>query len=238
MKKLVVLSGAGISAESGISTFRDSDGLWENHKIEDVASPEGFARNPKLVLDFYNLRRRQLKSVFPNKAHLILQELEQHFEVNIITQNVDDLHEQAGSKNVLHLHGELRKVRPINNPENIIHWEDDLNLGDKGNFGNQLRPHIVWFGEMVPEMENAEKIVSQADILLIVGTSLQVYPAAGLIHSAPEHCDIFVIDPHLENRFTHQNNFYKMSATEGMEKFKKKLFILKKYGTLIVSYDL
>lgn len=228
MKKLVVLSGAGISAESGISTFRDSNGLWENHKIEDVASPEGFARNPQLVLDFYNLRRRQLKSVFPNKAHLILKELEQNFEVNIITQNVDDLHEQAGSNNVLHLHGELKKVRPINNYNNIITWEEDLNIGDKDNCGNQLRPHIVWFGEMVPEIENAEKIVSQADILLIVGTSLQVYPAAGLIHSAQENCKIFVIDPHLENKLTPQDNFYKMSATEGMEKLKK--ILLTKYS--------
>lgn len=223
MKKLVVLSGAGISAESGISTFRDSNGLWENHKIEDVASPEGFARNPQLVLDFYNLRRRQLKSVSPNKAHLILKELEQYFEVDIITQNVDDLHEQAGSTNVLHLHGELKKVRPINNYKHIITWEEDLNLGDKDNYGNQLRPHIVWFGEMVPEMENAEKTVSKADILLVIGTSLQVYPAAGLIHNAPEYCEIFVIDPHLENKFTHQDNFYKMSATEGIEKFKEYL---------------
>ena len=225
MKKLVVLSGAGISAESGISTFRDSNGLWENHKIEDVASPEGFARDPKLVLDFYNLRRQQLKSVSPNKAHLILKELEQYFDVHIITQNVDDLHERSGSQNVVHLHGELRKARPINNSENIIDWEDDLNLGDTDQFGSQLRPHIVWFGEMVPEMEKAEKIVSKADLLLVIGTSLQVYPAAGLIHNTPENCEIFVIDPHLENKFTNQNNYYKMSATDGMIKLKENLLV-------------
>ena len=161
-KKLVVLSGAGISAESGISTFRDSNGLWENHRIEDVASPEGFARHPKLVLDFYNLRRRQLKDIKPNLAHEILAELEQDFDVYIITQNVDDLHERAGSKNVLHLHGELKKVRSSKNASHILDWEEDCNLGDLDEFGNQLRPHIVWFGEMVPEMDHAAEIASEA----------------------------------------------------------------------------
>lgn len=223
MKKLVVLSGAGISAESGISTFRDSDGLWENHRIEDVASPEGFARDPKLVLDFYNLRRRQLKEVLPNKAHEILAELENDFDVQIITQNVDNLHEKAGSTKVLHLHGELTKVRPVNNETNLIFWENDLNLGDKDEFGNQLRPHIVWFGEMVPEMENAAKLASEADILLVIGTSMQVYPAAGLINYVPENCEVYVIDPNLENTFTNQSNFIKMSATKGMEYFKENL---------------
>ena len=222
-KKLVVLSGAGISAESGISTFRDSNGLWENHRIEDVASPEGFARNPKLVLDFYNLRRRQLKDVKPNLAHEILAELEQDFDVYIITQNVDDLHERAGSKNVIHLHGELKKVRSVKNSTKIYDWEEDCNLGDCDELGNQLRPHIVWFGEMVPEMDNAAEIASKADIFIVIGTSMQVYPAAGLIHYAPKNCDIYVIDPHLENQFTKHENFLKTSATEGMKILKERL---------------
>ena len=145
-KKLVVFSGAGISAESGVQTFRDSNGLWENHRVEDVASPEGFKRNPQMVLDFYNARRTQLNEVLPNKAHLILAELEDDFDVNIITQNVDDLHERAGSTKVIHLHGELKKARPVNSESNIIPWEKDLNLGDLNFEGIQLRPHIVWFG--------------------------------------------------------------------------------------------
>ncbi len=223
-KKIVVLSGAGISAESGISTFRDSDGLWENHKIEDVASPEGFERNPQLVLDFYNLRRKQLKEVQPNEAHKILATLEKDFDVEIITQNVDDLHERAGSTKVLHLHGELLKVRPVNDEKNIIPWEKDLNIGDADKNGKQLRPHIVWFGEMVPEMDNASVIASQADIFVVIGTSMQVYPAAGLIHHVPEQCEIFVIDPHLETQYTKSENFFKTSATEGMKKLKELLY--------------
>lgn len=222
-KKLVVLSGAGISAESRISTFRDSNGLWENHRIEEVASPEGFARNPKLVLDFYNLRRRQLKDVKPNLAHEILAELEQDFEVHIITQNVDDLHERAGSKNVIHLHGELKKVRSVKNETQIFDWEEDCNLGDCDERGDQLRPHIVWFGEMVPEMDNAAEIASEADIFIVIGTSMQVYPAAGLINYVPKNCEIFVIDPHLENQFTKHENFLKTSATEGMKILKERL---------------
>lgn len=222
-KKLVVLSGAGISAESGIKTFRDSNGLWENHRVEDVASPEGFARNPQQVLDFYNLRRRQLKEVQPNDAHKILAELEQNFEVRIITQNVDDLHERAGSQNVLHLHGELLKARPVKSDSNIIPWENDLNLGDLNSEGIQLRPHIVWFGEMVPEMENATKIVETADIFLVIGTSMQVYPAAGLIHYVPEHCEIYVIDPNLEHSYTNSENCFKCGGSEGMRKLKEVL---------------
>ena len=222
-KKIVVLSGAGISAESGIKTFRDSNGLWENHRVEDVASPEGFAKNPQLVLDFYNARRRQLKEVEPNEAHKILAELEKDFDIEIITQNVDDLHERAGSTKVLHLHGELRKARPVNSLTKIIPWEKDLNLGDFDENGNQLRPHIVWFGEMVPEMDNALEIASNADIFLVIGTSMQVYPAAGLIHEIPENCEIFVIDPNLENRFTHSENCFKCGASEGMRKFREKL---------------
>lgn len=223
MKKIVVLSGAGISAESGIKTFRDSNGLWENHKIEDVASPEGFARNPELVLEFYNLRRRQLSEVNPNEAHYILAELQKDFDVHIITQNVDDLHERAGSKNIIHLHGELKKVRPVNDEESIVPWEGDLNLGDLDENGIQLRPHIVWFGEMVPEIENAATIASTADILLVIGTSLQVYPAASLLHYVPAGCEIFVIDPHLSQNVTNEKNFFKTSATEGMKLFKEKI---------------
>lgn len=222
-KKLVVLSGAGISAESGISTFRDSDGLWENHSIEEVATPEGFERNPQLVLDFYNARRRQLKDVIPNEAHKILVELEQYFDVEIITQNVDDLHERAGSKNVTHLHGELKKVRPVNSYTEIIPWEKDLNLGDFDKNGNQLRPHIVWFGEMVPAMENATELASKADLFLVIGTSMQVYPAAGLIHYVPDHCAIFVIDPTLENAYTQSENYFKCGASEGMKKLREVL---------------
>ncbi|MCT3945062.1 NAD-dependent deacylase [Elizabethkingia anophelis] len=224
MKKIVVLSGAGISAESGIKTFRDSNGLWENHKIEDVASPEGFARNPELVLEFYNLRRRQLSEVNPNEAHYILAELQKDFDVHIITQNVDDLHERAGSENIIHLHGELKKARPVNDEESIILWEGDLNLGDLDENGIQLRPHIVWFGEMVPEMENAATIASTADILLVIGTSLQVYPAASLLHYVSAGCEIFVIDPHLSQNFTNEKNFFKTSATEGMKLFREAIY--------------
>lgn len=224
MKKIVVLSGAGISAESGIKTFRDSNGLWENHKIEDVASPEGFARNPKLVLEFYNLRRRQLSEVNPNETHYILAELQKDFDVHIITQNVDDLHERAGSENIIHLHGELKKVRPVNDEESIVPWESDLNLGDLDENGIQLRPHIVWFGEMVPEIENAATIASTADILLVIGTSLQVYPAASLLHYVPAGCEIFVIDPHLSQKVTNEKSFFKTSATEGMKLFREAIY--------------
>lgn len=220
-KKLVVFSGAGISAESGVKTFRDSNGLWENHNIEDVASPEGFHRNPKMVLDFYNARRRQLKEVEPNTAHILLAELEEYFDTEIITQNVDDLHERAGSTNVIHLHGELKKARPVNSESKIIPWEKDLNLGDVNFEGIQLRPHIVWFGEMVHEMGNAVKTSESADIFLIIGTSMQVFPAASLIQYVPANCEIFVIDPELENRFAVNENFFKTSATEGMQKLKE-----------------
>lgn len=177
-KKIVVLSGAGISAESGIKTFRDSDGLWEGHDVMEVASPEGWRKNQELVLDFYNKRRQQLKNVLPNRAHEILAELQDNFDVQIITQNVDDLHERAGSKNVLHLHGELLKVRSVYNENYVLDWTEDINLGDFDDNGNQLRPHIVWFGEAVPALEEALPIVMQADYLIVIGTSLQVYPAA------------------------------------------------------------
>jgi NAD-dependent deacetylase len=220
-KKLVVLSGAGISAESGVKTFRDSNGLWENHRIEEVASPEGFARNPKMVLDFYNARRKQLAEVEPNEAHLILAELEAFYEVTIITQNVDDLHERAGSSNIIHLHGELKKARPVNSDSEIIPWNNDLNIGDFSQKGVQLRPHIVWFGEMVSEINNAIKIAEKADLFLVIGTSMQVYPAASLVHFIPDYSEIFVIDPHLENKFAKGENYFKTSATEGMRRLKK-----------------
>ena len=225
-RKLVVLSGAGISAESGVKTFRDSNGLWEEHRVEDVASPEGFARNPQLVLDFYNARRRQLLEVKPNRAHEILAELERDFEVNIITQNVDDLHERAGSTHVLHLHGELKKARPVNSYSGIIPWEKDLNVGDLSENGQQLRPHIVWFGEMVPEMEKAEKLVQQAEIFLVIGTSLNVYPAAGLLYDVSPDCGIYVIDPEIPRSLGGNFHFYQTTATEGMALLQKKLLEL------------
>ena len=222
IKKLVVLSGAGISAESGVKTFRDSNGLWENHRIEDVASPEGFQRNPQMVLDFYNARRKQLQKVEPNEAHLLLAKLEEYFEVHIITQNVDDLHERGGSSRIIHLHGELKKARPIDSESEKIVWEKDLNLGDLNSKGVQLRPHIVWFGEMVPEMDQAVKIAETADIFLVIGTSMQVYPAASVVRYVPSHCEVFVIDPNLENpnSFTRNENYFKASATEGMKLLK------------------
>jgi NAD-dependent deacetylase len=192
---LVVLTGAGMSAESGLKTFRDENGLWEGHDVTKVASPEGFRQNPELVLDFYNQRRRQLKETTPNEAHFALAGLETEFKVSIITQNVDDLHERAGSTNILHLHGELTKVRSTGNPSDIINWTEDLMLGDLCKEGFQLRPHIVWFGESVPMIEPAIDICQQADLLLIIGTSLQVYPAASLMHYTPSQTPTFYIDP-------------------------------------------
>jgi NAD-dependent deacetylase len=197
-KKLVVFSGAGMSAESGIDTFRDSGGLWENHRIEDVATPEAFERNPRKVLDFYNMRFKQLQSVLPNAAHTGIAALEKSgdFDVSVITQNVDDLHERAGSSKVFHLHGELMKCRSSGNEEYITEMPPaGLKVGDLCPDGYQLRPHIVWFGEMVPAMETAAILVSEADILVIIGTSLNVYPAAGLAEMAPSNADVFLIDP-------------------------------------------
>lgn len=195
MKKIVVLTGAGISAESGIKTFRDSDGLWENHRVEDVATPEAWQANPALVLDFYNQRRAQLLQVQPNEGHLELARLEKDFEVIVITQNVDDLHERAGSSQVLHLHGELRKARSSRYEHLVYPWDKDIKPGDKCERGAQLRPHIVWFGEAVPMLEKAAQLASLADIFLIVGTSLQVYPAAGLMRFAPPEIPFYYIDP-------------------------------------------
>lgn len=195
MSKIVVLTGAGISAESGIKTFRDAGGLWEGHDVMEVASPEGWRKNTALVLDFYNQRRRQLLEVLPNKAHYFLAGLEKDHEVHIITQNVDDLHERAGSTEVLHLHGELLKVRSTKNSGLVYPWTGDLSLGDLCAEKSQLRPHIVWFGEEVPLMDQAIEICLQADIFIIIGTSMQVYPAAGLIQFAPAGIPVFFIDP-------------------------------------------
>jgi len=194
-KRIAVLSGAGISAESGLRTFRDANGLWEGHDVMEVASPEGWTANPQLVLDFYNTRRRQLLEVSPNKAHYDLSALEDHFEVFVLTQNVDDLHERAGSRNVIHLHGELLKARSIADPELVCPWTKDIQLGDVGEDGQQLRPHIVWFGESVPMMSVASRIISEVDVVIIVGTSLQVYPAAALVQYAPSQIPIYYVDP-------------------------------------------
>lgn len=227
-KKLVVLSGAGISAESGIKTFRDSDGLWEGHTVSDVATPEGWRRNPELVLEFYNQRRKQLFEVKPNLGHTILAELEQDYDVYIITQNVDDLHERAGSSSVLHLHGELLKVRSIHAPYSILDWKTDLIMGDWDSNGNQLRPHIVWFGEEVPALEEAITIVQKADILIVIGTSLQVYPAAGLIEFASSETPLFYIDPKPAKIPNLRNSLeiIPMNATDGVKVLKQKLIDL------------
>jgi NAD-dependent deacetylase len=224
-KKLVVLSGAGISAESGIKTFRDSDGLWEGHNVMDVATPEGWRNNQELVLDFYNQRRRQLHEVQPNLGHKILAELENDFDVHIITQNVDNLHEQAGSSKVLHLHGELFKVRSIKDTNYILDWKTDLKTGDLDANGFQLRPHIVWFGEDVPALEEALSITQQADYFVIVGTSMQVYPAAGLVEFTPPNIPIYYIDPHPATirNLSNPLEIIPMNATEGVPFLKEKL---------------
>ncbi|TSE07760.1 SIR2 family NAD-dependent protein deacylase [Aquimarina algiphila] len=195
MKNIVVLTGAGISAESGINTFRDANGLWEGHDIMEVASPIGWRNNPELVLDFYNKRRSQLHTVAPNMGHLSLVELEKQYNVSIITQNVDDLHERAGSSHIIHLHGELLKVRSQFDEQLVLDWEKDLYLGDHCEHNSQLRPHIVWFGEAVPMMDVAIEITEKADILLIIGTSMQVYPAAGLLQYAKHQTPVYFIDP-------------------------------------------
>ena len=218
MNKIVVLTGAGISAESGISTFRDANGLWENHDVMEVASPEGWAATPQLVLDFYNQRRRQLKEVEPNAAHHYLKALEAHYEVVVVTQNVDNLHERAGSSNVIHLHGELLKVRSERDERLVYEWHDDVNLGDVAEDGAQLRPDIVWFGELVPMLERAAEEVRTADILLVIGTSLQVYPAASLVYYIADGNPIYIIDP---NSVPAPNNpnvtVIRKTATEGVK---------------------
>ena len=222
MKKLVALTGAGMSAESGLKTFRDSDGLWEGHSVYAVATPAGWHENPELVLDFYNQRRKQLLEVLPNAAHFDLAEAEKVYDVHIITQNVDDLHERSGSTKVLHLHGELLKVRSTKKAELVQEWKTDLNMGDKCPLGYQLRPHIVWFGEDVPLIYDAAEIVKSADIILIIGTSLQVYPAAGLISEARQNAQIFYIDPKAEQNadmlLPKNIKFISLPATQGVKK--------------------
>ncbi|WP_339873431.1 NAD-dependent deacylase [Olleya marilimosa] len=219
MKHLVVLTGAGISAESGIKTFRGADGLWEGHDVMQVASPDGFEANPELVLEFYNQRRRQLLQVKPNKAHLELANLEKHFKITIITQNIDDLHERAGSTNVIHLHGELLKARSTKTENYVIDWKKDLVLGDLDNNGHQLRPHIVWFGEAVPLIDKAVEVCATADKLLIIGTSLQVYPAASLMHYVPENTPTFFIDPDPSISSTKNLTVIAETATKGINTF-------------------
>jgi len=217
MKKLTILSGAGISAESGIKTFRDSDGLWENHDVTEVASPDGWRKNRELVLEFYNQRRRQLHEVQPNEAHKLLAELEKYFEVQIITQNIDDLHERAGSSNVLHLHGELFKSCSCNNKSLVYEQKGDIKIGDKAEDGAQLRPFIVWFGEDVPMMTEAMKITRESDIFLVIGTSLQVYPAAGLLQDIKDDCLLVVINPDNSMSFGKRAVVINETATRGMK---------------------
>jgi len=221
-KKIIVLSGAGISAESGIKTFRDADGLWEGHDVMEVASPQGWEKNRALVLDFYNQRRRQLQEVQPNAAHKALVELEDKYTVQIITQNVDDLHERGGSSNIIHLHGQLTKMRSVMDDTVIYDCTEDIKVGDKAKDGYQLRPHIVWFGEMVPMLEKAAAEVMTADIVMVIGSSMQVYPAAGLVDYAPDGIPVYYIDPKptINYELGRSNNLKVMAekATTGVRK--------------------
>lgn len=225
-KKIVILSGAGVSAESGVATFRDADGLWEGHDVMEVATPEGFTKNPALVLEFYNQRRRQLFEVQPNEAHKIIAELEQDFDVTVVTQNVDDLHERAGSTHIIHLHGELLKARCIVNEEAILDWKEDIAVGQlHPETGKQLRPHIVWFGEAVPAIIEAAEVVDQADIIIVIGTSMQVYSAAGLVDYAKPGAKIYYIDPRpapIPNMH-HRVEVLAMGGSEGMKTLKNTL---------------
>ena len=228
-KKIIVLTGAGISAESGINTFRDSGGLWEGHDVMTVASPQGWADDMDLVLEFYNLRRQQLKEVTYNAGHQALVELEKHHDVVIVTQNVDDLHERAGSHKIIHLHGELKKVRSVNDETLIQVTEDNVVRGDLASDGHQLRPHIVWFGEMVPMLDAAAQEIANADIVIIIGTSMQVYPAAGLVSYAPPYAQIIYIDP--KPTISHELSLAKnltiieATATEGVPRIVRELCI-------------
>lgn len=226
MKNLVVLTGAGISAESGISTFRDSGGLWEQYRIEDVATPEGWVRDPKLVTDFYNQRRKQLLEVEPNYGHIALVELEKYFNVYVVTQNVDNLHERAGSKNIVHLHGELTKVRSERFDHLIYELTPDkyeVKIGDKCEKGFQLRPHIVWFGEAVPMLEEAVRLAQKADIFVVVGTSLNVYPAASLVHYVQPEVPVYVVDPNSVAINDSRWHYIRLGASEGMKEFIKQI---------------
>ena len=223
-KRLVILTGAGMSAESGIATFRDSGGLWDKYPVEQVATPEAFHANPELVLEFYNIRRRELLNTKPNAGHYGLAALEKDFEIDIITQNIDNLHEQAGSSRVIHLHGELMKSRSTGDELAVFDIDPkqpDLNIGDNCKEGFQLRPHIVWFGEMVPMMAEAESIVKKADIFVIIGTSMNVYPAAGLLHDVRVNVPVYLIDPKDVQTNRHDIHHIKKGASDGIEELKK-----------------
>ena len=219
-KKLVVFTGAGVSAESGVPTFRDADGLWENNKLEDVATPEGWNKDQELVLNFYNLMRSKLKYYKPNRAHEIIAELEKDFDVTVITQNIDDLHERAGSSTVIHLHGELLKSRSTVDPNLKYKCEENISIGDKCEKGSQLRPDVVWFHENVYHLDKAAEIVEKCDILLVIGTSLNVWPAAGLLHVISEDAELYCVDPKTVSDVPNMTHI-KKKAVEGMEKFKK-----------------
>jgi len=226
-KKLVILTGAGISAESGLKTFRDSDGLWEGYNVYEVATPRGFAANPQMVLDFYNLRRKDVAAAKPNAAHTGLAELEQYFDVTIITQNIDDLHERGGSTNVVHLHGQIFEMRSVKNADKIFEIRGDIHLGDVAEDGGQLRPNIVWFEEAVPMIEIAADITSLADIFVVVGTSLQVYPAAGLLQFAPNHIPKFIVDKKIPSTTNSQQlTLIEQPATQGVQTLKNYLLKL------------
>src|SRR5579863_971373 len=223
-KKLIVLSGAGISAESGLKTFRDSDGLWEGYDVNEVATPGGWKKNPALVLEFYNMRRNNVRDASPNAAHQALAELERYFEVQIITQNIDDVHERAGSTRVLHLHGEIFKMRSELNERDVYPIREDINFGDKAPDGGQLRPHIVWFEEPVPLIVDASRLVRKADIFVIIGTSLAVYPAAGLIDFASPEIPKFIVDKNIPYTRGIQNLYaIQKPATEGVGELKEQL---------------
>ncbi len=223
-KKLVVLTGAGISAESGLKTFRDSDGLWENYSIYEVATPEGFKKNPQLVLDFYNMRRKDVANASPNDAHLGLAQLEEWMDVQIVTQNIDDLHERAGSTQVLHLHGQIFKMRSVKSTGKIYDITGDINLGNLAEDGSQLRPHIVWFNEDVPMIETAISIIEDCDFFAVVGTSLLVYPAAGLVNYAPSKIPKFIIDTSIPyTNSLHNFQAIEMTASQGVKQLQKRL---------------
>jgi len=231
MKKLVVLSGAGMSAESGVSTFRRAGGLWDKYPVEQVATPQGYAANPELVIKFYNERRAQLLKVKPNKGHVLLAQLEKDFNTTIITQNIDNLHERAGSSNIIHLHGELTKICSSYSPNNpkyiktLSPEEYEVRVGDLAPDGSQYRPYIVWFGESVPKIEEAIPYVEQADVFLIIGTSMNVYPAAGLLNYVSSHTPVYLIDPNEVNVNTqrHQVHVIRKGASEGMEELTRML---------------
>lgn len=229
MQQIVIFSGAGISAESGLKTFRDSDGLWENYKIEEVATPEAWQENPKLVLDFYNLRRKQVIEAQPNAAHFAVLDLQEKFNIKVITQNIDDLHERAGTKNVLHLHGEILKARSVVTDQVYPILGHELNCGDLCENGHQLRPDVVWFGEFVPNMVVAAEWCEKADILIVIGTSLNVYPAANLVDCVSSNCKIFLIDPKEVSLWKRKNvTHLKQNASDGLPALVKELLSVEK----------